>query len=391
MTLVPLPYHRTVRDHLREHHRGLWDWFTSDESGAAWADDLKLTLLKETYRLEPEGAPELYALAAEVARAIGLGVPIHLYQGAGERLNAGLFFLPDAAHVVLHGPVREHLAPDELRSLLGHELSHHLLWTCDGGDHHVVHRAVSTLLTNDPRPSTLATWRLLSLATETFADRGGLVASDLEATVRCLVKTGTGTRDVDARAYLRQAEEVLAQVDGSSGLTHPESFLRARALALHAERGPEADDAIQRMIEGKLALDDLDWMRRLTLQALTRDLVALWLAPRAVRSVAVLGHARLFFEAAAIPDDPPALGVEALAGLDGTVLDYLAYVLLDFVAADPDLGDVALARGLVVAETVGLRDRLERFANKELKTTRKVLADVWQRRETLSAAAEASS
>ena len=48
----------------------------------------------------------------------------------------------------------------------------------------------------------------------------------------------TGLREVDPKAYLAQANEALAAKDsGSRGLTHPEEFIRAWALAHWHEGG----------------------------------------------------------------------------------------------------------------------------------------------------------
>ena len=48
-------------------------------------------------------------------------------------MNAFLAWIPGEAHVVLKGPVLSSLRPGELRAILGHELSHAILYDLDEG------------------------------------------------------------------------------------------------------------------------------------------------------------------------------------------------------------------------------------------------------------------
>ena len=52
-----------------------------------------------------------------------------------------------------------------------------------------------------------------------------------------LVKMTTGLTEVDADSYVRQAEEIFSKDSVQANqLTHPESYIRARALMLWAEK-----------------------------------------------------------------------------------------------------------------------------------------------------------
>jgi hypothetical protein len=63
-----------------------------------------------------------------------------------------------------------------------------------------------------------------------------------------LVKVQTGVQDVSPDSYLRQADEIFARGPAKTeGLTHPEAFIRARAVKLWAENDPEANTQIARM------------------------------------------------------------------------------------------------------------------------------------------------
>ena len=390
--LEPLPYHLAVRDHLREHAAALFQRFGSDELSATHAEELDLALLKSTYRLEPQSHPGLHELARAAARSVGLDAELELYQGSDEgALNAALYFAPGKARVVLYGPLEERLEEDELRALFGHELAHHLLWTTERGELLTTTRALSALEGAGAASSVVATARALRLATEIFADRGALLASgDVGAAVRCLVKTQTGTSEVDPDAFLAQADEVLERAGaGSDETSHPETYLRAKALSLHARGGGGAEAEIARLLEGKPELDGLDLMRRLELTEISRDLVDHLLAADWFRTPAVVGHARLLFddyEVRTPPRTPPELA-EALGAYGPTVLDYVAYLLVDFVAVDPSLEELPIALTQWLAEPLGVRARLEAAINKELKITKRTIASVNARRESLLAAA----
>lgn len=386
--LEPLPYHRSVRDHLKAHAAAAWAHFSSDAFADEHAEELRLALLKATYRLERESHPALYGLADDAASKLGVRVAVELYQGPDEgRLNASLYFVPDAARVVLFGAMQEKLAEDELRAVLGHELAHHLLWTADAGEIFTAGRVLNVLADADDAPSVVATLRLFNLATETFADRGGLLASgSRDAVIKSLVKVDTGLAEVDPKAFLAQAEEVLAKAgSGSENFSHPENFIRAKAITL-----AEAEPEVHALLEGKPHIDMLDLLRRQELAAISRDLVDVLLTPAWFQSDIVLGHAKLLFDGYAVR--PPRRDVEELAraleAYGPSVLDYVAYLMVDFVAVDTSLDTLPLAHAQHVAEGLGLLERLERFVNKELKLTKKVISSVRAQREALLEAAK---
>ena len=79
-SLRPLAYQRAIADYLRAEEPGIWEWFSSNRFREKHAEQVRLDLLKSTYRLEREGHGELYATADEVRSALGLGIPLTIYQ-----------------------------------------------------------------------------------------------------------------------------------------------------------------------------------------------------------------------------------------------------------------------------------------------------------------------
>jgi hypothetical protein len=355
---------------LKQRERELWDWFASAKSQADYTEHLRLELLKLTYRLDAESHPDLYRATDEAKARLELEIPVTVYQAQQSlQPNAALLYIPGEGHLVFSGPALSLLTGDELRAVVGHELAHFHLWESDSGEFHIAERVLQAIA-NDPRaaPSHERSARRFQLYTEIFADRGALaVTGDLGPVVTGLVKMQTGLAQVSAASYLKQVEEVFERSHVSSqGASHPEDFIRARALALWAERGDAASESITAMIQGSLTLDDLDLLGQQRMTEATRLLLEQFLQPTWFRTDAVLGHARLFFESfrPATAKDP---GVpDRLKFSDPALREYICHVLLDFVAADPELDELPLAAAFELSAQLDIGPSFEALAAKAL-------------------------
>ena len=368
-----LPYQTQIVGFLKRHDRDVWNWFTSSRQRASHVAELRFELLKSTYRLERDSQPALYGAADEVAQKLGLAAPITIYQAQDPTgLNASLAYLPGEIHVILHGPIAAQLTPLELRGLLGHELTHFLLLQSWDGDLLTAAEMLAAL-TNDNRahPAHFASWRLLKLYNEILCDRGAfLVTQDLGAVVSMLVKVQTGVPEASAESYLRQAEEIFARGPAKTeGLTHPEAFIRARAIKLWVDQVPAAEEAIAAMIDTDADLQQLDLLAQERMAGWTRRVIDLLLAHKWFQTDPVLAHARLYFDDYSPPDGElrdANLGRE-MALKTKSIRDYFCFVLLDFVSADRDLDEPSLAAALEVAEKLEIKDRFIELARQELK------------------------
>lgn len=384
---MPLAYQRAIVDYLKAEDPAVWQWFAERKDDAQQAAAARLELLKSTYRVERQTRPDLYALVEEVAAALEVSLPTTIYQAQHPHgLNASIVNLPGEVHLVLSGPVTTALATAELKAVIGHELGHLLLWEKWDGDHLVAQHVLNALI-NDPAatPVYAATARLLALYTELFCDRAAwLVTHDLAAAVSMLVKVSTELSEVSAESYLRQADEIFCQQDArTEGLSHPETYIRARALRLWTEQGDDAGEAISAMLEGPLALEGIDLLGQRRVAALTRRLVDRFLSPTWFQSERVLAHARGFFEdylPPAIGESDEAIANEGfateLATRDPALQDYYCYLLLDFATIDRDLEELPLAAALVLAKQLSLADRFKEIVLKELKLTKKRLSQL---------------
>ena len=383
LPLEPLGYHTALIRHLRAREAEIWTWFAADRLRDQHNEAVRLELLKSTYRIEREANPDLFGAVDQVAAALDLDMPVTVYQSPGAgALNASLAYMPGEAHVVLTGPVLTTLMPVELQCVLGHELSHFAL--LDRWRDYLIATQVLAAMSNDVQAQAahLASARLMRLYTEVYCDRGAYrAAKDLAAAVTALVKIETGTTDVAAESYLRQTAEIFAKGHPrTEGVTHPESFIRAQALKMWVEDPAAAEKSIAQVIEGPLALEELDLLGQEKVAGITRRLVALFLRPAWLQTEPELAHARLFFEDFVPRKDGDETLAADMAGATEKLRDYYCYVLLDFAAADRELEEAPLAAALLLADELELGERFRVLALKELNLRKKQL-------ETLSAEA----
>ena len=395
--LTPLPYHLEIAARLESLEPRGWATFASairqEPATAAQAepadadlggDDLEQQLLRHAYRMEPDAHPKVHAAARQAAEAVGLTVPISIYQlESMEHANASLAFRKDEAVIALSGNLLALLTDEELVACFGHELSHHRLWTFQDGRVLIADRFLGALTIDAATPPYyLETARRFDLATELYADRGSLLATrSLEVTVSSLVKVATGLTDVNAAAFLRQAAD--ARPDrGAEGTSHPETVLRA--WALERWQAGDGDAATATLLARALDIERLDLIDRERLDSLTRRLVHDVLAPEWIRTDAVTGHARQFLVdvtagvgqprgwlgrgGAGRSADAASETVEARLPEDAPAETrrYVSYVLLDLATVDADLADESLLECLAVAREAGFEATFEEVARKEL-------------------------
>ena len=395
--LTPLAYHLELRDYLKQHEPKLWEWFSSAKAQSDYTESLRLDLLKQTYRLDAGAHAELFEQADAAKAKIGLDIPLTIYQSQqSHERNASLYYIPGEAHIVLDGQILALLNPAELRSLLGHELAHYLLWQHEDGGVLIADRIINAVA-RDARaaPSYFQSARRLQLYTEIYADRGSFLASeDVNAVVSNLVKLITGLQQVSAESYIKQAEEIFSRTDVTTNeLSHPESFIRARALVLWVEGKPNAQEEIQRMIEGPLALDTLDLFGQQRLTLLTRRFLQSYLKPHWFQTQTVLGHARLFFDdfQPAGEDEKDETLMNELRFTDPKLQEYICYLLLDFATREPELEQVPLAAAFTLAGRLDLGPKLEEIVRKELKLTKRALNKIQSEAEKTLELAAASA
>ena len=394
ISMEPLPYHLAVRDFLKRSDAEVWKWFASQRRSPKLADDVRFDLLKSTYRVERDSHPEIYAVTDEVKSRFDIDAALTVYQAQNpEGLNASLAYVPSELHLIFQGPVATRLSPEEFRAVIAHEFAHYQFWQCRDGEMLISSDMLQALVTDrHAYPTHFATWRLFRLYTEIYCDRAALaVTQDLGQVVSLLVKIHTGLTEVSPEAFMRQADEVFSRAQTKAeGLTHPEAYIRARALRLWSEQHPECDILIAGMIEGRPGLDEIDLLEQQRLSSFTRRLLDALLCRKWFQTDPVLAHLRLFFD----NYQPPAETVmdaalpEQLRKEPESVGDYYCYVLLDFSSIDGDLDEAPLAAALTLADGLQIKPRFLELARKELKLKKNQLDKIDRSREQILADAD---
>jgi hypothetical protein len=388
--LSPLPYHQKVKDHFKQQPK-TWEYFSITQNKEEQLQQFKTELLKNTYKFDPATDKLIYDKLTIAKEKLGLqNLPVTVYQAQySDELNASIVYLHNEAHIVFSGAVTRLLNEEELLAVLAHELTHIKLYSMLDGDLETADRIITAIANNyNSEAAYFETARLFRLYTEIFCDRGAYaVVGDSAPVITSLVKVATGLDNVNAESYIKQANEIFASDSATktSGISHPENFIRAKALMHWKENADTADAAIIPLIEGIANLDQLDIFRQQELATFTKQFLQLYLKPKWFRTALVAGLAQQYFANFHWDENAlltPAI-IEQLSASHSSVKDYLAYVLLDFALADPSLEEVPAGWSIQFAEDAQLKEAFDAILKKELKLSDKKLQQY--KKKTLAA------
>lgn len=198
-------------------------------------------LLGHAVLVTPKQFPKVHELVAEAANRLGIALPT-VYVTQAMDLNAHTFGTETDSFIVLNSGTVDHLDPEELLFVLGHEAGH-----IHNG--HVTLQSTARYLAQMgsqfirwiayPAVLTLQSW---SRKAEITCDRAGLLcARNLEVAQRSLIKLALGSQklyeQIDIEEYLGQ----LGQGRQGAGkyfelfATHPYLPKRVEALRIFAE------------------------------------------------------------------------------------------------------------------------------------------------------------
>ena len=370
--LSPLAYHDDVVAHLRSEERHAWEWSSSGELKQE-GSEVREAMLRGTYRLEQAGHPQVFEACRTAMTRLGIEAPITLYQANDGTMNASLVYTPGEIHLVFFGPILEKLEQAELLALMGHELSHYLLWSMGEGEHYRASRVFDHALSYpDAKPSHRETARLLSLHTELFADRGAAIAAGApEPAVAVLIKVMTGLTNVDPAAYLRQAQEIETAGTKSQGLSHPEAYLRARAVQLWWADDPDLANWLEKHLRGPLSIEALDLPGQSKLAQMTRAFLARFISELDESSEELTTQLRAIFPDFGRQEEVPLdLAEIGLDRIDDATRDYFIALMFDLAMADADATETTMIAAAKIAAEIGATERLTGALRRDLKWTK---------------------
>jgi hypothetical protein len=378
--LLALSYHQKVKDHFKQQAK-TWHYFSITKNKEEQLLQFKTELLKNTYKFDATTENFIYdkvAFAKEKLQLQNLAVTVYQAQYTDE-LNASIVYLNNEAHIVFSGPITKLLDEDELLAVLAHELTHIKLYSMLDGDLEIADRIITAIANNyNSEAAYFETARLFRLYTEIFCDRGAYnVLEKTAPVITSLVKASTGLDKVNAENYVKQADEIFSAENNlkTLGVSHPENFIRAKAIQLWHQKKEEAEEEIIKMIEGSSDLDQLDIFRQKELTHFTKQFLQLFLKPKWFQSTMVLSQAKQYF--ADFTLDEKALLTEKFTETISTahvsIKNYLSYVLLDFALLDSTLEQIPSGWAFQFAEDMQLKDCYDAITKKELKLSDKKL------------------
>jgi Peptidase family M48 len=387
MLLKPFPFHEKLKDYFKNQGK-TWEWFADEKIISSQNEAYKTDILKNSYRITKEEEPRIYELLEQAKDKLGVIIPITIYQSQYVDMNnASIVMLDKEAHLVLSGSIMKILNDDELLALLGHELSHVLLYTFDNGNYEVANRIINAIANEGGSELYYyETARMYQLYTELFCDLGAFkVCGDINPVICTLVKVNTGLEKVSAESYLQQASEILDRIEtGSEGTTHPELYIRAKSLELFKENEIEYYTKIADLVHGKVDLHQLNIFTKKELHETTKELIDIILKPKWTQSDHSIVLYKHYFTAYNRNSEVfinEAFKVKINASKTNTK-DYFSYVMLDFAMCDTELKEPFIGLILDLSEQLGLEENLKIILKKELKLSDKAFKEMSQKAAT---------
>jgi hypothetical protein len=388
--LTALSYHQKVKNYFKQQVK-TWAYFAGGNNKKEQLQEFKTELLKNTYKFNLASESFIYDKVNRAKEKLDIQtLPVTVYQAQyTDELNASIVYLDNEAHIVFSGPITKLLDEEELLAVLAHELTHIKLYSMLEGELEVADRIITAIANNyHSEASYFETARLFRLYTEIFCDRGAYTVLEKTAPIiTSLVKASTGLDKVNADSYLKQSEEIFSADNTIKAATvsHPENFIRARAIQLWHEKKEAAEDEIIAMIEGAGNLDHLDIFKQNELTQLTRRFLQLYLKPKWFQSTLIISLAKQYFidfswDEQALLDEK---FIETVSKAHTSVKEYLSYILLDFALADATLEEVPAGWAFQFAEDAQLRESFDNIVKKEMKFSDKKLQQ--HKQKTLNA------
>lgn len=374
--LLILDYHHITTNYFQQ-NLPVWQFFANHTHKEEQLKQFKTDLLKNTYKFDEVSDAGLYQKVDFAKEKLNLSIPVVLYQAQNtEEINASIIYLNGEAHIVFSGKLIQLLSEDEMQAIIAHELSHVQLYTQLNGDIEITDRIITAIANNQgSTPAHYETARLFKLYTEIFCDRGAyIVTGNYEPIISSLVKISTGLQSVNADSYIKQADEIFAAAADTktSGISHPENFIRARAIWLWHSKGNEAEPIIKQMIEGNTNIEELDLFKQKQISTITEQIIKYLLHPQWMQTAQTIALGKQYFSTIQLNglSDKTKL-LSQIENMHSNLQDYLAYILYDFATTDKILEDVPLGYCFFLADELKLDKSFVNAIKKERKLTDK--------------------
>jgi hypothetical protein len=291
--------------------------------------------------------------------------------------------VPEEVCIVLpvNSPER-HDGDDEWLAAVGREIARYRLYTAHDGRVHAATCLLRWRVRQEECPAEIVeTLRRLTLATEAYCDIGGYIACGSRgAALRVLLRTDPSATAEDAETHLSLADRPDATAESADRPAIPLGlFARASVLA-RSTAGSDLRIDTTGLLPPTIELGTLDLLDQQTICDLTRKVLARVLAEPATGMLAATAQAREMFPdaSAIVPDRKPLDSVPA--SLSASVIEYLAFLLLDLATAEGTRLRDSIAVAAAAADELGIGPRFREIARQELRGRRGLQAGLAPRR-----------
>lgn len=373
-------YHKRILEIFKSNDK-MWAFFSNPKKRTNDIIEYKQELLKNTYKYTKETHAVLYANIVKIQQKIGLqNLNITAFQSQGfENANAGIVVFENECFLIFSGNIIDIMSPEELETVIAHELAHCLFYKLENGQMEIADTIINAIGNNfNSEPVYLETARRFKLYTEIFCDRIALeVSSNQNAMVSGLLKITTHTQNLDVSEYLKQIDEILTLEPNSktNQNTHPEIYIRAKAINLWYKKEEKASEIIDKLVDNHPHLDKLDLLQQKRLNELTFVIIHLLLKPNWMKTTLTLSHAKQF-KSDFVQDKSAVINqelIEQVLSWHDSVHEYLCYVLFDFCKVDSVIEIPAIGWCLQFSEDLQMKDIFKKIITRELKLSAKRL------------------
>ena len=389
------PYLVETAELLKAKQADLWAWFSSTEFKVAQAEAVSLDLLKSAEPVSADLAPRLHDATIAAAESLDLDWQPKIFKTkqSAKQINLAISVDPEQPALIVQGDLEERLEDNELLACLAHELCHLILWRKQNGDLLVASNLLNAMTGQGDVDPLKQTASFFNQFTEIFCDRGALsVCGRIHPVISSLVKIQTEQQSVDASEFLKRTKKEWKRSKAEqketkkkhTQMTHPVVLRRVLSLDHWNSNGKKSESKIEQIICGDRSLGRLDLLNQVKAQQFTRRLVEAVMEPAWMQGSKHQAHAELYFA----DYEPRATALaEFFEAWDQTLKQFAVFVLLDFVSADRDLLEPALAHAIQLSERSGFKDQFIDKARKELRLRKKQIQEIESQADQLFAKA----
>lgn len=372
---------------LEDEYPGMWQRFAAESGQAEVREAVNLDLLRSAEPLPEPNHPELYERARSLAETLDLDArDLCLYRSkqAEPAARAAVAADPLVPRIIFNMTF-ESVGDGGPDFLLAHELAHVKLWNVNEGRLLVALQMLSAAGCQDhAAPVFRQTLRVFSDLVEIWCD---CVATALTGSVEPLLVAGEPAArvEIERQAALRQASVQLRSADGRPG--QPLDLAgRLAAVRIWQAAAGTAWQTITDSLRTTDSLAGLDLPGQQAVARITRNLIRRIGEPKWMRNEASLAMARQYF--ADFGADEFGRAATEPAGDPGPWWEsYLLFVLLDFVTANRQLQEPALAHVLGLADEADCGEACRELARRELRLRKKQIEQIENNRQQLFAEA----